>query len=158
MEATEQIKKKLLEKYTQPDQIERVNTSILYIQKKIGEKKKDQSGKWVNAYTFQADFILQSIAECIDNGFALDGVNYVITGNRMYMPTYHAFKNKIYMVYPETVFDLQLVREGDEFTVSKESGSIIYQHNIADPFTDSEAKIKGAYCVISGYLSSGLNQ
>lgn len=148
MEAVEQIRTKLLEKYKQPAQMDLVATSVLYVQKKITEKKKDDSGKWVLAYSFDPGWLLQSIAECIDNGFALDGVNYVITGNRMYMPTYHAFKNKIYMVYPDTVFDLQLVREGDEFTVSKESGAVIYQHNIADPFTDSEAKIKGAYCVI----------
>lgn len=148
MEATEQIKAKLLEKYKAPDNIDLVNTSILYVQKKITEKKKNDQGQWVNSYNFDAGWLLQSIAECIDNGFALDGVNYVITGNRMYMPTYHAFKNKIYMVYPDTVFDLQLVRDGDEFTVSKESGSVIYQHNIADPFTATESKIKGAYCVI----------
>jgi hypothetical protein len=148
MEAVDKIKAKLLEKYKLPAQVDLVNTSILYMQKKITEKKKDDSGKWVLSYNFDPGWLLQSIAECIDNGFALDGVNYVITGNRMYMPTYHAFKNKIYMVYPDTVFDLQLVREGDEFTVSKESGAVLYQHNIADPFTSTESKIKGAYCVI----------
>lgn len=148
MEAIEQIKKKLLEKYTQPEQIELVNTSILYVQKKIGEKAKNNSGQWVAKYNFAPDFLLQSIAECVDNGFGLDGVNYVLTGNRMYMPTYKAYKNKIYMVYPDTVIDLQLIREGDEYKFAKESGAVLYTHNIADPFTETEPEIKGAYCVI----------
>lgn len=148
MEPIEQIKKKLLEKYRLPGQIELVNTSVLYVQKKIGETKKNDHGAYVKAYNLDAGWLLQSIAECIDNGFALDGVNYVITGNRMYIPTYKAFKNKIYMVYPDTIIDLQLVREGDEFKVAKESGSVLYTHDIGDPFATVEPDIKGAYCVI----------
>lgn len=147
MDAINQIKEKLYTKYTSPTTRGLVDTSILYVQKKIAETKKD-GDKWVKSYNFGADFLLQSIAECIDNGFALDGVNYTITGNRMYMPTYHAFKNKIYMVYPESEIDVQLIREGDEYSFAKESGSVIYTHNVGDPFTTQEPKIKGAYCVI----------
>lgn len=145
MEAIEQIKAKLLEKYKAEAQIELVNTSILYVQKKVAEKKQ-VDGKWVVAYSFDPGWLLQSIAECIDNGFALDGVNYVITGNRMYMPTYKAFKNKIYMVYPESEIDVQIVREGDDFNFAKESGSVIYSHSFSNPFEDKP--IVGAYCVI----------
>lgn len=148
MESVEKIKAKLLEKYKAPDNIELVDTSILYVQKKIVEKAKDQSGKWVAKYHFDAGWLLQSIAECIDTGFALDGVNYVITGNKMYMPTYKAFKNKLYMVYPETVIDLQLIREGDTYNFAKESGAVIYTHQLADPFESTEKPIVGAYCVI----------
>lgn len=144
-----QIKKKLLEKYKQPAQLELVDTSILYLQKKIAEKvKNDKTQKWESRYHFDAGWLLQSIAECIDTGFALDGVNYVITGNKMYMPTYKAFKNKLYMVYPETVIDLQLVREGDTIEFAKESGAVLYTHNLANPFEATEGKIVGAYCVI----------
>lgn len=144
-EELEKVRQKLYGKYE--DRHDMVDTSILYVQKLMAQKKKNDRGVYVQTYNFQFDFILQSIAECIDNGFALDGVNYVITGNRMYMPTYKAFKNKIYMVYPESVIDLQLVHEGDDFTVSKESGAVIYQHNIANPFSN-DAPITGAYCVI----------
>lgn len=149
------IKKKLLEKYKQPHQIELVDTSILYLQKKIAEKAKVERfengkkvEKWEAKYRFDAGWLLQSIAECIDTGFALDGVNYVITGNKMYMPTYKAFKNKLYMVYPDTVIDLQLIREGDTYNFAKESGSVLYTHDLADPFGATEGKILGAYCVI----------
>lgn len=146
MDATEQIKAKLLEKYTQPEQIELVKTSILYVQKKIGETKKNERGQYVKAYNFDAGWLLQSIAECIDNGFALDGVNYVISGNRMYMPTYKAFKNKIYMVYPESEIDVQVVRETDTFKFSKQSGVVTYSHEFGDPFDNKP--VVGAYCVI----------
>lgn len=145
MQEIEKIKALLLEKYTTPHQIELVNASILYVQKKIAEKDK-YSGK--AKYNFAADFLLQSIAECIDNGFGLDGVNYVITGNRMYMPSYKAFKNKLYMVYPDTVIDLQVIREGDTYSFAKESGSVLYTHDIGDPFESTEREIIGAYCVI----------
>jgi hypothetical protein len=149
MDEVEKVRSKLLEKYKSPAQVELVNTSILYVQKMIAMKTQDkQTQKWHAKYNFGADFLLQSIAECIDNGFALDGVNYVISGNRMYMPTYKAFKNKLYMVYPDTVIDLQLIREGDEYKFAKESGAVIYTHNIADPFAATEPKIIGAYCVI----------
>lgn len=141
----DQIKIKLYEKYSSKANRALVDTSILYVQKRITEKDKD-TGK--PKYNFGPAFLLQSIAECIDNGFALDGINYVLSGNRMYMPTYKAFKNKIYMVYPESEIDLQLIREGDTYGFAKESGSVVYTHEIADPFADAEPKIKGAYCII----------
>jgi hypothetical protein len=137
----EQIKAQLISKY--PDKEDLINESIVYIQKKMAETKNG-----VKKYNLSTTFILQSISECISNGFGLDGINYVITGNAMYMPTYKAFKNKIYQVYPETVIDLQLIREGDDYKFAKESGSIIYQHNIGDPFTEVEPEIFGAYCII----------
>ena len=162
MEAIDQIKQKLYEKY--PDQASKslVDISILYIQKKIAEKKYNkQSGKYEPAYSFDPVFLLQSIAECIDNGFALDGINYVISGNKMYMPTYKAFKNKIYMVYPESEIDLQLIREGDTYSFAKESGAVLYTHTLADPFEATEHEILGAYCIIKnkrGEFLETLNQ
>ncbi len=123
--------------------------SIEYVFKKSEEKKKDpKTGGYILAYSLRDGFVYQTIIECISQGFALDGINFVLSGNNMYMPTYHAFKNKIYMHYPDTVIDLQLVRDGDEYSFAKESGSTIYSHTISDPFSDSEGKIKGAYCII----------
>lgn len=79
-------------------------------------------------------------------GLTIDGVNVVITGRGMALPTYHGFKNKVKQIYPDAVFDVQLVRGEDSFKVAKESGQVIYSHEIANPFGDDE--IKGAYCVI----------
>ncbi len=59
---------------------------------------------------------------------------------------YVAYKNKMINIYPESLFDVQLVRSGDKFQFSKESGHISYQHEIVNPFGDSE--VIGAYCII----------
>lgn len=79
-------------------------------------------------------------------GLTIDGINVVITGRGMALPTFHGFKNKVKQIYPDAVFDVQLVREGDTVSFAKESGSVVYSHQIGDPF--SEKPIQGAYCVI----------
>lgn len=79
-------------------------------------------------------------------GITIDGTNAVIAGKRMAMVTYHGYKNVVLRTYPEAKFDLQLVKEGDEFKVAKESGSVVYSHQLNNPF--SNAQIIGAYCVI----------
>jgi hypothetical protein len=80
-------------------------------------------------------------------GMVIDGVNIVITGRAMSMVTYQGYKNKVRATYPSAKFDIQLVREGDTFSVRKESGKVEYKHEIGDAF--SEKPINGAYCVIS---------
>jgi hypothetical protein len=80
-------------------------------------------------------------------GLLVDGVNVVITGVNMAMVTFNGYKNKVLSVYPETEFDIQLVREGDTFHFAKESGGVIYSHEMADPFSTTDAKIIGAYVV-----------
>lgn len=61
---------------------------------------------------------------------------------------YIAYKNKMLIAYPESKIDIALVYEGDTFSVAKESGSVIYSHNIKDPLSQEEKDIKGGYCVI----------
>ncbi len=144
------IKDKLNKKYAgDVKKLELVAISLEYVFKKMNEKKRDKvTNAYVDALNINEFFIYSKIIEIIENGFALDGINYVIYSNAMVLPTYHAFKNKIYMVYPESVIDLQLIREGDEYNFAKESGSVVYSHSIADPFTVEEPKIIGAYCII----------
>ena len=79
-------------------------------------------------------------------GMVIDGVNVVITGRAMSIVTFHGYKNKVKQNYPSATFDVQLVREGDEFKVSKRSGQIEYTHEITSPFEDKP--IVGAYCLI----------
>lgn len=61
---------------------------------------------------------------------------------------YQAYKNKMLLAYPETVIDMQLVYEGDVFETWKDSGKVRYKHQIADPFEQTEDKIRGGYVVI----------
>lgn len=60
---------------------------------------------------------------------------------------YHAYKNIVLSVYPETIFDVQLVCEGDDFSFRKESGKVIYSHKINSPFANKR-EIIGAYAII----------
>jgi hypothetical protein len=57
-------------------------------------------------------------------------------------------KNKMLLAYPESKVDVSLVYEGDEFDVSKESGSVVYHHNIKNPLSQDGSNIIGGYCVI----------
>lgn len=61
---------------------------------------------------------------------------------------YIAYKNKMFLAYPESTIDVSLVYKGDTFKVGKESGGVMYSHNISDPFNQNEKNIVGGYCVI----------
>ena len=86
------------------------------------------------------------ITKYLNAGSNLDGINVVLTGKNMGLITFHGYMNKVKSLHPEVFFDVQLVREGDEFKFAKESGSVVYTHNIGNPFKDE--KIIGAYCVV----------
>lgn len=80
-------------------------------------------------------------------GLYFDGIHITIN-SRGIQYDYIAYKNKMLLAYPETKIDIQLVYEGDDFQIAKESGNIIYHHTIASPFQRSIDKIIGGYCVI----------
>lgn len=86
------------------------------------------------------------VVKYLNAGTNLDGVNVVLTGKNMALITYHGYMNKIKSNHPDVFFDVQLVREGDTTSFSKESGSVVYSHKFENPFTNG--KIVGAYCVV----------
>lgn len=61
---------------------------------------------------------------------------------------YVAYKNKMLLAYPESMIDIALVYQGDEFAFKKESGQVKYSHNIKNPFQQKDSEIIGGYCVI----------
>jgi hypothetical protein len=61
---------------------------------------------------------------------------------------YIAYKNKMYLAYPESLVDVGLVFEGDDFGLEKNSGHVLYHHVSKNPFGQSENNIIGGYCVI----------
>ena len=79
------------------------------------------------------------------DGMEFDGRHITLQNNGVSYD-YVAYKNKMLQIYPESLFDVQLVREGDNFKFSKVSGQITYQHEIANPF--GENNIIGVYCII----------
>lgn len=60
---------------------------------------------------------------------------------------YQAYKNRVLNIYPETLFDIQIVQKGDDFSFRKENGKVIYSHKINDPF-NPQPEIVGVYCII----------
>ena len=118
-----------------------------YIHRLRTEKNKDGTLKnyWATKTTdakFEAMF-----KAVVKSGLSIDGKHITINTNGVSFD-YVAYKNKMLMVYPESLIDVQLVYEGDEYSFSKDSGKVIYSHKIANPFGSTEDKIIGAYCVI----------
>lgn len=121
------------------------------------ESKKDQNKRPVSNNS--DDQLYAMVIKYWNLGVLVDGTNAVISGNSMAMVTYHGYKNRVLAVYPETQFDIQLVREGDEFSFAKEDGKIKYSHKINDPF--GTKPIIGAYVVFKnkrGEYFEALNQ
>lgn len=62
--------------------------------------------------------------------------------------SYIALKNKMLLVYPETIFDVQLVYKDDELEFWKTSWVVEYTHKIKNPFAQKDDDIIWAYVVI----------
>lgn len=116
-----------------------------YVIKLQTEKKKEGGAKnpWAN-YKKLDDWVAY-FEKVAATGFFIDGENITIGSNGISL-NYQAYKNLVIKKYPEAVFDMQLVKEGEEFTFSKENGKVIYKHTLNNPFSDS--KIIGGYCII----------
>lgn len=93
------------------------------------------------------------VTKYLNAGTNLDGVNVILSGKNMGLITFHGYMNKVKSLHPNVFFDVQLVREGDEFNFAKESGSVVYTHTIKNPFIDG--KIIGAYCIVKLNNDSG---
>ena len=112
-----------------------------YILKMAGDTKTE----WVNKKSEGEQASLFKLVA--KDGLVFDGkhISLQTTGISY---DYVAYKNKMLLAYPESKVDMGIVYAGDKFSVAKESGSVIYTHEIANPFEQKEAGIIGAYCVI----------
>ena len=126
-----------------------VDVFISYLETLKTEKDKD--GKviawWFSKITDeQFANVFKKVA---DQGLVIDGDSITLNFRKKLIITYdyHAYKNKVIISYPETIFDFGLVYDGDTFSFRKESGKIIYSHKSNDPF-NSTKKLIGAYGVI----------
>lgn len=113
------------------------------------DKDRDQQlrNKWFQYFKpEQAIDLYKKVS--IDNMY-IDGdtITLQFKGKVMLSYNYQAYKNKLLNVYPETLFDIQIVCKGDSFSFKKESGKIIYYHDINDPFA-TDREIIGTYCII----------
>jgi hypothetical protein len=81
------------------------------------------------------------------SGLAIDGVHITIQKTGISFD-YQAYKNKMLLAYPDSLIDVDLVYEGDEYYFSKESGEVAYSHKINNPFTREDGAVIGGYCVV----------
>lgn len=128
---------------------ERVVAYINYIEKLRGEKDKDGKKKnWWIAKVSQREFE-DAFIKVANKSLWIDGDTVTLNYRKQLVITYdyHAYQNRIKVLYPETIFDFGLVYKGDEYTFKKESGKVIYNHSINDPFA-KEREIIGAYGII----------
>lgn len=133
------LKDKLLEANHPLSEVERFLAYVF-------DAKKAEENKDKKPVSSNSDDMLYSLFTKYRNlGLVIDGVNVVITGRNMAMVTFHGYKNKVLETYPEAKVDMGLVREGDTFTLAKESGGVLYSHSVADPFGNKP--IIGAYVV-----------
>ncbi len=111
------------------------------------EKNKDKSIKntWMQKKTVdELDVLYRRV---LNEGLDFDG-KHVTLGNRGISYDYQAYKNKMMLVYPETIIDIELVYKTDEFSFQKDSGKVGYNHKFGDPFTRKDDDIVGGYLLI----------
>lgn len=82
-----------------------------------------------------------------EEGLVFDGEHITLQSTGISFD-YIAYKNKMFLAYPESEIDVALVYAGDDFSFSKESGKVRYTHNIIDPFGQKDNEVVGGYCVI----------
>jgi len=112
-----------------------------------GEKRGQEKNTWFR-YKTEKDFIDMFNKLACDKLY-IDGDIASIQSTGISL-SYNAYKNLVLNKYPETKFDIQLVRETDDFNFQKKDGKVFYTHKLNNPFEDKP--ILGAYCIIKNKL------
>jgi hypothetical protein len=83
------------------------------------------------------------------DGLVFDGVHVTLQKTGVNYD-YVAYKNKMLIAYPETLIDVGMVYDGDEFYFSKENGHVKYRHIMKTAFQaeHNDEKIIGGYCIV----------
>ncbi len=126
----------------------RVDVFIAYLEELKNEKKDGKAKNWWFKDVPKIEFA-NAFKKVATEGLFIDGDTVTLNYLKKVVVTYdyHAYQNKVKVVYPDTVFDFGVVYEGDKYSFSKESGRVIYNHEISNPF-DKKKQIVGAYGVI----------
>lgn len=141
-------KEKIINILIEYDQI-KVKKYADYCEQMLTDKDKDGKIKnpWFSSLT---DEQLAEFFKIVDSqGLDFDGKHIYIANNYGKISIgydYQAYKNKMYLAYPESVIDIGIVKESDTYSSWKDSGKVFYKHLTGNPFGNE--KIKGAYCVI----------
>lgn len=138
------LKDKLIERGFDLDNISRF---IGYVDSINKITKKRDGSQTDHTFGMNIEEFMKLFINYDNIGIVLDGINATLAGKNKVFITWVGYKNKVISVYPESQFDVQLVREGDTFNAAKESGAVVYSHTLSDPFASNKGII-GAYCVI----------
>lgn len=118
---------------------------------KTKQKINSKSQKWelVNPWAAKktADWFEYCWNKIVASGLQFDGKHITLNENGVSYD-YVAYKNKMFLAYPESKIDDGLVYKGDTFSFEKENGVVSYHHKLANPFDHKEEDIIGGYCVI----------
>ena len=126
---------------------EQVETYCKYLESLLAAKNKDKSLKnsWMTHR--KDDYLARCFKKVAIDGLVFDGVHITLLSTGISYD-YIAYKNKMFIVYPESIIDVSLVYDKDEFVAEKKSGTVAYIHKIGDPFGRTEKDITGGYCVV----------
>lgn len=122
-----------------------IKSVLLEITKSKSDPKKDLS----NCTPLS---ILTAVKQAVDLGLEIDSRQHchlVKYGNSVQLQIgYRGFIYAIKRTYPDANIVVNLVKEGDTFTIKKDGDIEEYSHIIKDPFAGQD-KIVGGYCYIS---------
>ena len=134
----------LLKEYNQ-EEVERFSSYIMKLFLEKDRKTHQAKNQWIQKVTDER--VADLYKRVSNDGLVFDGVHITLQSTGISYD-YIAYKNKMFLSYPESTVDVQLVYTGDDFSFSKESGKVLYSHKIGDPFNRSESNIIGGYCII----------
>lgn len=148
----ESLKKSLGDDYVR----ENVERFANYCVRLLVEKKRDKILKnpWMQKQSVEN--LDQYFRRVHNEGLIFDGEDVTLTQQGINY-NYQAWKRKMMLTYPETIIDLQLMYEGDDFSFKKESGKVIYSHVLKSPFNHQDDDIIGGYIVIKNRRGEFLN-
>ena len=105
----------------------------------------DDKSKW--SHNKDVTFFTSAFKKVVKEGLKFDGKHITLQSIGVSYD-YVAYKNKMLLVYPETVFNFSEVYEGDDFSFEQSNGKVFYNHKITKPFDRKPDNIIGLYCVI----------
>lgn len=127
------------------------DVSIFVAYLKMLETDKDKDGKLTNWWfpKISEDEFVNTFVSVEKEGVHLDGDTVTLGYRKKLLISYNyqAYKNRVISHYPESTFDTGLVYDNDDFSFYKESGKVVYNHKIGNPFA-LDKKVIGAYCII----------
>jgi len=109
------------------------------------DRNKKLKNPWFKYRTDQE--LINNFKKVATDGLSIDGEHITLQSTGISYD-YIAFKNKMMITYPESVIDVGLVYKDDTFKFEKQSGKVVYTHQINNPFNQDENNIIGGYCVI----------